>query len=209
LYARRTPAAASPDRQQVLAALDRAELSPRARTAVRLHFEEGLSYEEVAAELGIMSALAQRLVMESVSDPHNLGALLRTGECAGVTGAVLPRHRGAQVTPTVTKVAAGAVEHVPMAVVASVPGALTELGKAGVWTVGLDPEAEVSVFDLPVGDQPVALVVGSEGKGLSRLARQRCELLVAIPRLGALASLNVSAAGAVACYEVARRRVRG
>ena len=147
------------------------------------------------------------LVLDGVSDPHNLGALLRTAECAGATGAVLPRHRGAQVTATVTKVVAGAVEHVPMTAVAGVPAALAELTKAGVWTVGLDPGADVSLFDLPVGDLPIALVLGSEGRGLSRLARQRCDLAVAIPQRGSLESLNVSAAGAVACYEIARRRL--
>jgi 23S rRNA (guanosine2251-2'-O)-methyltransferase len=147
------------------------------------------------------------VALDGLSDPHNLGALLRTAECAGATGAVLPRHRSVQVTPTVAKVAAGAIEHVPIAVVPGIPGALSRLGNAGIWAVGLDPSAELSVFDLPIASEGLVVVLGSEGRGLSRLARQRCDLVVSIPQLGSLESLNVSAAGAVACYEVARRRM--
>jgi len=146
------------------------------------------------------------VVLDSITDPHNLGALLRTAECAGATGAVLPRHRSAHVTPTVAKAAAGAVEHLPLAVVPGIPAALTLLKGRGVWTVGLDADAETSLFDLEVATEPIALVFGAEGAGLSRLVKERCDLVVSIPQLGSLDSLNVSAAGAVACYEVARRR---
>jgi len=146
------------------------------------------------------------LVFDGVTDPRNLGALLRSGAAAGATGAVLPRHRAAHVTATVAKAAAGAIEHVPMAMVAGVPSALRTLAGRGVWTVGLDPQAPDSLFDLELADRAVALVLGAEGTGLSRLVRARCDLLVAIPQQGAVASLNVAAAGAVACFEVARRR---
>jgi len=146
------------------------------------------------------------LVLEGVTDPHNLGALLRSGDGAGVTGAVLPRHRSVHITPTVAKAAAGAIEHVPMALVAGVPAALAELAKAGVWSVGLDEHGDQSLFDLTLATEPVALVLGAEGSGLSRLARARCDVVVRIPQAGALTSLNVAVAGALACYEVARRR---
>ncbi|MDQ3573795.1 MAG: 23S rRNA (guanosine(2251)-2'-O)-methyltransferase RlmB [Actinomycetota bacterium] len=146
------------------------------------------------------------LVLDGVTDPHNLGALLRTAECAGVTGVVVPSHRAALVTPTVTKVAAGAIEHLPLAVTSSIPSALVRLGRAGVWTVGLDADAGESLLELSLGTEPVALVLGSEGKGVSRLALERCDVVVDIPLHGSLASLNVAAAGAVACFEVARRR---
>ena len=149
------------------------------------------------------------VVVDGVTDPQNLGALLRSAECAGVTGVVLPRHRSAHVTPTVTKVAAGAVEHVKIAVVPGVPGALQELERLGVWTVGLDERGPVPVFRLALGDRPIALVVGAEGKGLSPLSRQRCDVLAQIPLHGSLDSLNVSAAGAVAMFEVARQRSMG
>lgn len=146
------------------------------------------------------------LVLDGITDPGNLGALLRTGECAGVTGVVLPRHRSARITPTVTKSAAGAIEHLPMATVSGIPKALGDLEAAGVWSVGLDVVADTDVYDMKVADGPVALVMGAEGRGLSRLARERCDLVVTIPLHGVLDSLNVAAATAVACFEVARRR---
>jgi 23S rRNA (guanosine2251-2'-O)-methyltransferase len=146
------------------------------------------------------------LLVDGVNDPHNLGALLRTAEIAGVSGVVLARHRAAHVTPAVTKAAAGAIEYLPIAVVPGIPAALSQLGDQGVWTVGLDADATASVFDLDLADQAVALVVGAEGPGLSRLTRARCDVLVAVPQRGRLASLNVAAATAVAAFEIARRR---
>jgi 23S rRNA (guanosine2251-2'-O)-methyltransferase len=146
------------------------------------------------------------LVLDGVTDPHNLGALLRTAECAGATGVVLGRHRAVHVTPTVAKAAAGAIEHLPMAVVPGTPAALAALARAGVWTIGLDRRAPVRLWDLDLATQPVALVLGAEGRGLSRLAAARCDVTVAIPERGSVQSLNVAAAGAVACFEVARRR---
>ena len=146
------------------------------------------------------------LVVDGVTDPQNLGALLRSAECAGVTGVVLPRHRSAHVTPTVTKVAAGAVEHVRIAVVPGVPGALQELQRLGVFTVGLDERGAEPLFGLGLGDRPLALVIGAEGRGLAPLSRQRCDVLARIPLQGSIDSLNVSAAGAVAMFEVARQR---
>jgi predicted rRNA methylase len=150
--------------------------------------------------------MAFLVVVDGVTDPQNLGALLRSAECAGVTGVVLPRHRSAHVTPTVTKVAAGAIEHVSVAVVPGVPGALQELERLGVWTVGLEERGSEPVFNLQLGDRPIALVIGAEGRGLAPLTRQRCDVLARIPLHGSIDSLNVSAAGAVAMFEVARQR---
>ncbi len=150
---------------------------------------------------------AHLLVLDGVTDPGNLGALLRTAECAGVTGVVLARHRAVHVSPTVTKTAAGAVEHLPMAVVGGIPTAVKDLKDLGVLTVGLDMDGETSVFSLPLGaDQPVALVLGAEGRGLSRLVRERVDVRSSIPMLGQLNSLNVAMAGAIAMFEVVRRR---
>lgn len=146
------------------------------------------------------------LAFDGITDPHNLGALIRTASCAGATGGILTQHRSAHVTPTVAKVAAGGIEHLPLALVAGLPAALARLRTAGVWIVGLDPEASSNVFELTLATEPVALVLGAEGAGLSRLVQQRCDMLVSIPHKGAPASLNVSAAGAIACYEVVRRR---
>jgi 23S rRNA (guanosine2251-2'-O)-methyltransferase len=146
------------------------------------------------------------VVVEGVTDPQNLGALVRTAECAGVNGLVLPRHRAVHITPTVTKTAAGAVEYLPLAIVGGIPSALSRLDELEVTTVGLDADGTTSLFDLPLGDVPVALVLGAEGDGLSRLARQRCSVMASLPLAGQLNSLNVAAAGAVACFEVARQR---
>ena len=146
------------------------------------------------------------LVLDGITDPHNLGAVLRSAECAGVTGVVLPRHRSAHLSPTVAKVAAGAIEYLPMALVAGVPTALQQLSGLGVVSVGLVGEAPDSLYQLPLGDQPVALVLGSEGSGLAALTRRRCDELAAIPQHGRLSSLNVATAGAIACFDVARQR---
>jgi 23S rRNA (guanosine2251-2'-O)-methyltransferase len=146
------------------------------------------------------------LVLDGITDPQNVGAVLRSAECAGVTGIVFPRHRSAHLSPTVTKVAAGAIEYLPMALVAGIPTALQKLSSLGVWTVGLMGEAPHSLYELPLGDQPVALVLGSEGTGLAALTRKRCDALGSIPQHGSLSSLNVSTAGAIACFDVARQR---
>jgi 23S rRNA (guanosine2251-2'-O)-methyltransferase len=149
------------------------------------------------------------LVLDGITDPHNVGALLRSAECAGVTGVVLPRHRSARLSPTVAKVAAGSIEYLPIALVAGIPAALRQLSESGVWTIGMAGEARQSLYDVPLGDEPVALVLGSEGTGLGALVRKRCDVLASLPHQGALSSLNVSAAGAIACFEVARRRATG
>ncbi len=146
------------------------------------------------------------MVLDGITDPGNLGAILRTAECAGVSGVVLPRHRAAHITPTVSKAAAGAIEHLRMSVVGGLPSAMSTMREAGVWTVGLDAGGDRVIHDLPVADEPVALVLGAEGPGLSRLVRARCDTVVSIPLQGVLDSLNVSAAAAVACFEVTRRR---
>ncbi|MDP1794614.1 MAG: 23S rRNA (guanosine(2251)-2'-O)-methyltransferase RlmB [Acidimicrobiales bacterium] len=147
------------------------------------------------------------VALDGVTDPHNLGAIIRTAESAGATGIVLTRHRAAHVTPTVTKTAAGAIEHIPIAVVPGLPAALQELQSREVWTVGLSADAPQTVFEVPVADAPVCLVLGSEGSGLSRLVRQRCEVMASIPRLGRTESLNVAAAAAVSCFAIARTRM--
>lgn len=155
----------------------------------------------------LADARAFLVALEGVTDPGNLGAVLRTADAAGATGVVIARHRAARITPVVTKAAAGAVEHLPIASVSGIPAALERARRADVWTVGLDADGDTELFDLTVADQPVVLVLGSEGRGLSRLARARCDVLARIPMHGAIDSLNVAAAAALACYEIARRRL--
>jgi 23S rRNA (guanosine2251-2'-O)-methyltransferase len=146
------------------------------------------------------------VALDGVTDPGNLGAVLRSAECAGASGVLLPRHRAVHVTPAATKAAAGAIEHLPMAVVGGLPAALARLRSADVHIVGLDGASDTSLYDLAATDGPVCLVLGAEGRGLSRLVRERCDEVVAIPMRGRLGSLNVSAAAALACFEIARRR---
>jgi 23S rRNA (guanosine2251-2'-O)-methyltransferase len=146
------------------------------------------------------------VALDGVTDPRNLGAVLRTAEVAGATGAILARHRGALLGPAAMKAAAGAVEHLPIALVSGVPSAIEHAGRAGVWSVGLDAAGSTPIRELTVADAPVMLVLGAEGRGLSRLARDRCDVLASIPMHGHLESLNVSAAAAVACFEIAARR---
>ncbi len=119
---------------------------------------------------------------------------------------VLPKHRAASVSPTAAKAAAGAVEHLPIALVGGLPAAIEKAKSLGVWVVGLDGSATATLADLTIATEPVMLVLGAEGSGLSRLVRQRCDQVVRIPMAGKLESLNVAAAGAVACFEITRRR---
>lgn len=146
------------------------------------------------------------LLLDGVTDPGNVGALLRTAECAGVTGVILPRHRAAHITPAAAKAAAGAVEHLPIALVGGLPSTIASLRDRGVWVIGLDMGGATDLASLPAFDGPVALVLGAEGRGLSRLVRERVDVVASIPMQGKLGSLNVAAAGAIACYELARRR---
>ncbi|MDQ6783942.1 MAG: 23S rRNA (guanosine(2251)-2'-O)-methyltransferase RlmB [Actinomycetota bacterium] len=148
------------------------------------------------------------VVLDGITDPHNLGAIMRSAVCAGASGLVIGRHRAARLTPAAVKAAAGAVEHLPVAVATGIPAALRDLAAAGVWTVGLDADADTRLWDLGVASQAVAVVLGAEGRGLSRLTHDVCELTVSIPLAGPLGSLNVSAAAALACFEVARGRAR-
>lgn len=147
------------------------------------------------------------VAVDGVTDPGNLGAIIRSCDGAGVDCVIVPRHRAVHVTPTVAKASAGAVEHVQIALVSGLPTTLQRCRDAGIWVVGLDDAADRSLFEL--GDlavEGICLVLGAEGAGLSRLVRERCDLIVSIPMLGRVSSLNVSAAAALATYEVARHR---
>ena len=147
------------------------------------------------------------VAVDGVTDPGNLGALLRCCDGAGVDGVILPRHRSVHITPTVAKAAVGAIEYVPLSVVGGLPTALTRMRELGIWVVGLDDAADKSLFDLgDLAAEGICLVVGAEGAGLSRLVRERCDLIVSIPMKGRLSSLNVSVAASLATYEVARHR---
>jgi 23S rRNA (guanosine2251-2'-O)-methyltransferase len=145
------------------------------------------------------------LVLDGVEDPHNLGALLRTAEGAGVDGIVIPERRAVGVTATVVKASAGASEHLPIAKVTNIGRAVEELKSRNIWTVGLD-ERGPKVYDELDYKMDCAVVLGAEGHGLHEQIRKKCDFLVSIPMLGKVPSLNVSVAGGIVMYEAARQR---
>jgi 23S rRNA (guanosine2251-2'-O)-methyltransferase len=145
------------------------------------------------------------LVLDGIEDPHNLGALLRTADAAGVDGVVIPERRAVGVNATVVKTSAGASEHVPVAKVTNLGRTLEELKEKNVWVVGLDERGAQSYDEIDYA-MDCAVVLGAEGHGLHEQVRKKCDFLVRIPMLGKVPSLNVSVAGAVVMYEVARQR---
>lgn len=145
------------------------------------------------------------LMLDEINDPHNLGAILRTADAAGVDGVVIPSRRSASLTPVVAKTSAGAVEYVPVARVTNIPATIEELKKRGLWVVGAHMEGGVTYWEAAL-EGPLVLVIGGEGKGLGRLAREKCDLLVTLPMLGQVGSLNASVAAGLLMYEVLRQR---
>jgi 23S rRNA (guanosine2251-2'-O)-methyltransferase len=139
-------------------------------------------------------------------DPHNLGSLIRTSECAGFDGVVIPARRAAGVTAAVRRISAGAAELMPVARVDNLARALDRARTKGVWVLGLDAHGKSDVWSTNLAEPPVAIVCGAEDKGLSKPVRDSCDDLVRIPLAGRLSSLNVGVAGAIAMFEVARRR---
>ncbi|MDR0424788.1 MAG: 23S rRNA (guanosine(2251)-2'-O)-methyltransferase RlmB [Clostridiales Family XIII bacterium] len=146
------------------------------------------------------------IVLDGIEDPHNLGAILRTAECAGAHGVIIPKHRTAGLSGTVAKVSSGAVEHVRVAQATNITNAIKKLKESGIWVAALDMGGE-SYFekDLTGG---IAVVVGGEGKGVSRLVKENCDFAVSIPMSGRLGSLNASNAAAVIIYEIKRQRAK-
>lgn len=153
-----------------------------------------------------LAAADLAVALDGITDPHNLGAIARTAEVAGAAGVVLPRRRASPVTPAAEKAAAGAFSWLAIAEVPGVPTALEAFAGAGRWAVGLDGGAPADLWDCPVLADPAVVVIGSEGAGLARLVRERCDVLAAIPTAGHVASLNASVAAGVALMEARRRR---
>lgn len=146
------------------------------------------------------------LVLDHVEDPHNLGASARSALAAGIRGIVVSSRRAAPLSSTAFKTAAGALERLPVAVVGSIPGALSRLKDHGLWIVGLEPEGDQSLFCLDLLTEPVAVVVGAEGSGLAELTRKRCDVLASIPMAANTESLNASVSAALASFEIMRVR---
>jgi 23S rRNA (guanosine2251-2'-O)-methyltransferase len=166
--------------------------------------------EQPAADLEDLIAAAGAepsflLLLDQIQDPHNVGALIRTANAAGVHGVILPERRAAPLSGTVAKASAGAVVFTPTARAPNLVGAMDRLRRSGVWTMGLDDSARVSIYEADL-TAPLALVIGGESAGLRRLTREHCDSLLRIPMTGAVESLNASVAGAIAMYEVVRQR---
>ncbi len=146
------------------------------------------------------------LVLDCLQDPQNLGSLLRTAEAVGVHGVVIPKRRAVEVTPAVVNASAGATEHLNVDIVSNLAQTLEEMKRANLWAVGLEAAPGALVYAEADLDRPLALVVGSEGSGISRLLRDRCDFLIRLPMRGRVGSLNAAVAGSVALYEVVRQR---
>mgnify|MGYP001167223372 CR=1 FL=1 len=146
------------------------------------------------------------VLLDEVEDPHNLGSVLRTAECAGASGVIVPKRRSAGLTAAVAKASAGAVEYIPVARVTNLAQTIGLLQSRGYWVAGADASAPQDVFAADLTG-PLAIVIGSEGKGLSRLVREKCDFLVSVPMFGRIGSLNASVAAAVILYEAVRQRM--
>nr|WP_326171636.1 23S rRNA (guanosine(2251)-2'-O)-methyltransferase RlmB [uncultured Oscillibacter sp.] len=196
----------------VVVEADRRKLDAMSRT----HAHQGVialaAVREYASVEDILRSAADReeppliVVCDEISDPQNLGAIIRTAECAGAHGVVIPKRRSAGLTAVVAKTSAGAVAHVPVARVPNIPSLLKELKKQGVWVFGTAADGSTALYGADLKG-PAAIVIGSEGDGMTRLAAENCDFLVSIPMRGKLSSLNASAAAAILLYEAVRQRL--
>ncbi len=188
-----------------------ADLERRARTRVHQGVVALAAAEPPVDVANLLARARQRgeapllLIAAGIQDPQNLGSLIRSAEAAGAHGVVIPRHRAAGLTPAVAKAAAGALAHLPVAEAVNLSQTIEMLKKEGLWVCGADPGAETSYHEADLGG-PLALVVGSEGRGMPRLVRETCDFLVRIPMAGRVASLNAAVAGAILMFEAQRQR---
>lgn len=191
---------------------DRRKLDEMSRT----HAHQGVIAVAAVREYASIEDIFQRaeeqgeapliVLCDELSDPHNLGAVIRTAECAGAHGVVIPKHRSAGLTAIVAKTSAGAVSHIPVARVPNLTALMKELQKRGVWIFGAEMNGTTSLYEADLKG-PAAIVIGSEGSGMSRLVAETCDFTVSIPMKGKINSLNASAAAAILLYEAVRQRL--
>ncbi|MBQ3107262.1 MAG: 23S rRNA (guanosine(2251)-2'-O)-methyltransferase RlmB, partial [Firmicutes bacterium] len=167
---------------------------------------EYFSVDDLLQEAADRGEAPLLVICDELSDPHNLGAILRSAECAGAHGVIIPKRRSVGLTAVVAKASAGAVEYMKVARVTNINAVITELKQKGVWIFGTAAEGSIPMYqaDLTV---PAAIVIGSEGDGMSRLVRQNCDVTVHIPMKGRITSLNASAAASILLYEAVRQRL--
>ena len=190
---------------------DRRKLDGMSRT----HSHQGViaqaAVREYASVDDILNAAREKgenpliVVCDELSDPHNLGAVIRTADAAGAHGVIIPKRRSAGLTAVVAKTSAGAVSYIPVARVANIPSLLKELKKQGVWVFGTAADGTTDLYGADLKG-PAAIVIGSEGSGMTRLVSESCDFLVSIPMKGRISSLNASAAAAILLYEAVRQR---
>ena len=191
---------------------DRRKLDEMSRT----HAHQGVIAVAAVREYASIEDIFQRaeeqgeapliVLCDELSDPHNLGAILRTAECAGAHGVIIPKRRSAGLTAIVAKTSAGAVSHIPVARVPNLTALMKELQKRGVWIFGAEMNGTTSLYEADLKG-PAAIVIGSEGSGMSRLVAETCDFTVSIPMKGKINSLNASAAAAILLYEAVRQRL--
>lgn len=164
------------------------------------------------AELDDLLAAAEKsgkppllLILDEIEDPHNLGSILRTADCTGVHGVIIPKRRSVGITATVSKTSAGAVEYVPVARVTNIAQTIEQLKEKGIWVAGADGAAKQEIYQTDL-TMPLAIVIGNEGKGIGRLIKEKCDFLIKLPMFGRINSLNASVAASVIMYEVVRQR---
>ena len=196
----------------VVVEADRRKLDGMSRT----HAHQGVialaAMREYVSVQSLLDAAVEKgetpllVVCDEISDPHNLGAILRTAECAGAHGVIIPKRRSAGLTSVVAKTSAGAVSYLPVARVPNLPALLKDLKDQGVWVFGTAAGGTTDLYHADLKG-PAAIVIGSEGKGMSRLVEENCDFLVSIPMKGGLNSLNASAAAAILLYEAVRQRM--
>ena len=196
----------------VVVEADRRKLDAMSRT----HAHQGVialaSVREYVSVESILNSAREKgeasllVVCDEISDPHNLGAIIRTAYCAGAHGVIIPKRRSAGLTSVVAKTSAGAVSYLPVARVPNLPALLKELKGQGVWVFGTAAGGTTDLYHVDLKG-PAAIVIGSEGEGMSRLVEENCDFLVSIPMKGGLTSLNASAAAAVLLYEAVRQRM--
>ena len=195
----------------VVVPVDRRKLDQMSPTGAHQGVIAAVAAHEYASVDDILALAAERneapliVICDELSDPHNLGAILRSAECAGAHGVIIPKRRSVGLTAVVAKTSAGAVEYLPVARVANIANTIRELKEQGVWIYGTAADGASGLYRTDLTG-PAAIVIGNEGEGMSRLVRESCDVLVSIPMKGRISSLNASAAATVLLYEALRQR---
>ena len=195
----------------VVVRIDRRKLNEMSPTGAHQGIIAAVAAHEYVTVDDLLAAAESRgeapllVVCDELSDPHNLGAILRTAECAGAHGVIIPKRRSVGLTAVVGKASAGAIEYMPVARVSNIAATLRELKQRGVWIFGTAAEGATPLYDADL-TLPAAIVIGNEGVGMSRIVAEQCDFKVSIPMKGRISSLNASAAAAILLYEAVRQR---